>query len=203
MPKTDERVDLYIAKSADFAQPILNHLRKLIHATCPQVEETIKWGFPHFEYKGAIIGNLASFKNHCGFSFWKASVMEDPHGILSMVGKTSMGSLGQLRELEDLPPDKIMKEYIKEAMRLNEEHVKIPAVKKAVKKPLKTPDYFLAALKKNKKALAAFEAFTPSARNEYIEWLEEAKTEATKEKRMATALEWIAEGKTRHWKFKK
>jgi uncharacterized protein YdeI (YjbR/CyaY-like superfamily) len=204
MPKTDERIDLYIAKSADFAQPILNHLRKLVHTTCPKVEETIKWGFPHFDYAGGILCSMASFKQHCGFSFWKANIMEDPHKVLNMVGKTSMGSFGHLKHLSDLPSDKIIKEYIKEAMRLNEENiVAVAAKKKPVKKAAAMPDYFAAALKKNKKAQAFFDGFSPSAQKEYIEWIDGAKTDATKNKRLAEAMEWITEGKTRHWKYQK
>jgi uncharacterized protein YdeI (YjbR/CyaY-like superfamily) len=205
MAKTDERIDLYIAKSADFAQPILNHLRKVVHVACPGVEETIKWGMPHFDYKGSILCSMAAFKQHCAFSFFRANLMEDPHGVLEKVGKTSMGSLGRIKGKEDLPSDKIMKEYIKEAMKLNE--VKItpkPASKRAaVVKSTTTPDYFLTALKKNKKAMSFFEGFSPSAKKEYIEWLEGAKTEATRNKRMADAIEWISEGKQRHWKYQK
>ncbi|HYD20706.1 MAG TPA: YdeI/OmpD-associated family protein [Flavipsychrobacter sp.] len=205
MPKTDERIDLYIAKSADFAQPILSHLRKLVHVACPACEETIKWGFPHFDYNGAILCSMASFKQHCSFGFFKATLMEDPHGVLNTIGKTSMGSFGKVTSRDDLPSDKIIKEYIKEAMKLNDAGIKMPvAPKKAqAKKSGKTPPYLATALKGNKKAAAAFEAFSPSARNEYIEWLEEAKTEATRDKRLATAMEWISEGKSRHWKYKK
>ncbi len=205
MPKTDERIDLYIARSADFAQPILKHLRKLVHVACPGCEETIKWGFPHFDYKGAILCSMASFKQHCSFGFFKATLMEDPHGVLNTIGKTSMGSFGKVTSRDELPSDKIIKEYIKEAMKLNDAGIKMPApAKKApAKKSGKTPPYLEAALKKSKKATAAFEAFSPSARNEYIEWLEEAKTEATRDKRLATAIEWISEGKSRHWKYKK
>jgi|ERR1043165_8777327 uncharacterized protein YdeI (YjbR/CyaY-like superfamily) len=204
MPETDPRIDLYIAKSADFAQPLLAHLRKLVHATCPGVTETIKWGFPHFEYKGSILASMASFKNYCSFSFWKATIMDDPHQILKTVGKTSMGHFGQMTGMEDLPGDKIIKAYIKEAMRLNEEGTKIPAVKKrTVKKPAVPPPYFLTALKKHKKALTTFESFSDSNKRDYIEWLEEAKTEATRDKRLATSIEWLSEGKARHWKYVK
>jgi uncharacterized protein YdeI (YjbR/CyaY-like superfamily) len=205
MPKTDERIDLYIARAADFAQPILNHLRKLVHVACPGCEETIKWGMPHFDYKGSILCSMAAFKQHCVFGFFKASLMEDPHGILNAIGKTAMGSFGRLTAKEDLPSDKIIKEYIKEAMKLNEARVKVaaPPKKAPAKKPGKTPDYLLAALKKNKKAATAFGSFSPSAKNEYIEWFEEAKTEATRDKRLEQAIEWMSEGKTRHWKYKK
>lgn len=204
MPMTDERIDIYIAKAAEFALPILSHLRKLVHVACPKVEETIKWGMPCFDYNGSIMCSMASFKQHCGFSFWRADVMEDPHGVLEKVGKTSMGSLGKLTDKSDLPSDKILKEYIKEAMKLNEQKATKAAPKKVVKVvPTDTPEYFLKALKKNKQAMAHFEAFSPSAKKEYIQWLEDAKTDATRDKRMADAVEWISEGKTRHWKYQK
>lgn len=204
MKNTDPRIDAYIEKSAPFAQPILRHIRELVHQTCPEVEETIKWSFPHFDYKGSILCSMASFKQHAAFSFFKASLMEDPHGLLTTVGRTSMGHLGQLRELSDLPKDKLLKEYIRQAMMLNEAGVKIPSKPKAAKtKELDTPEYLLKALKKNKAALQVFEAFPPGKRNEYIEWLEEARTETTRDKRLATALEWISEGKGRNWKYQK
>ena len=204
MPKTDERIDVYIANAPDFAQPVLTHLRKLVHIACPEVEETIKWGMPHFDYKGSILCSMASFKQHCTFGFFRAALMDDPHGILKEIGKTAMGSFGKLYGKEDLPSDKIIKEYIREAMRINETYHKAPSVRKnEPKQRLVVPDDFASALKKNKTADKAFQSFSPAARNEYIEWITEAKTEATRGKRMTTALEWIAEGKTRNWKYKK
>jgi uncharacterized protein YdeI (YjbR/CyaY-like superfamily) len=204
MKSQDERIDLYIAKSADFAQPILNHLRKVIHSACPGVNETIKWGFPHFDYCGEILCSFASFKQHCSFGFWKASIMNDPYGLLQTVGKTAMGHMGKLTNLSDLPTDKILKEYIKEAARLNKEGIKLPTkVKTASAKSLEVPPYFTAALKKNKKALQTFEAFSYSHKKEYVEWVIEAKTDATRDKRMATTIEWLSEGKNRHWKHVK
>lgn len=203
MAKKDKRVDAYIAKSAPFAKPILNHLRELIHKACPDVEETIKWGFPHFEYHG-VLCSVASFKNHCAFGFWKASIMKDPHKILTPVAKTAMGHFGQLKSPSDLPSDKILTLYIQEAMRLNLEGIKRPAKEKpAEKKELVAPDYLKAALKKNKKALKTFEDFSFTNKKEYIEWVTEAKNEETRNKRLNTAVEWMAEGKIRHWKYVK
>lgn len=199
MGKRDKRVDNYILKSADFAVPILNHIRELVHAACPDVEETMKWSFPHFDYKG-IMCSMASFKQHCAFGFWKASLMKDKSLMVNAKSETSMGHLGRITSLEDLPSDKKMTAYIKEAMKLNEAGAKVEKVK-LVKKEIPVPDYFSKALSKNKKAKKVFDDFSPSHRREYLEWITEAKTEATREKRMATTLEWLAEGKARNWKY--
>lgn len=131
MPKIDERVDLYIAASAEFAQPILSHLRKLVHTACPKAEETIKWGMPCFEYSGKMMCYMTSFKQHCVFGFYKGDVMADPHKALIIVGKTAMATFGRISHLSDLPTDKIIKEYIKEAMKQTGENA---AIKKTAKK---------------------------------------------------------------------
>ncbi len=205
MPKQDPRVDAYIAKAAPFAQPILIHLRELIHTTCPDVEETWKWSFPNFDYSGSTLVSMAAFKQHCSFGFWKAALMPDPDNILSITEREAMGHLGKITSLKDLPKDSILKKYIKAAMKLNEEGVKRPApskVTEADKKELKTPADFAVLLKKNKEATAVFNKFSYSNKKEYISWFDEAKTEATRTKRMAQAIEWMAEGKSRHWKYK-
>lgn len=200
MPKKDNRVDTYIAKSRDFAKPILKHLRGLIHKACPDVEETMKWSFPHFDYAGGTICSMASFKQHCAFGFWKASIMKDPNKILS--GKDAMGHFGQIKSINDLPSDKILIAYIKEAARLNKEGAKLPSrTKTGQKKELIIPDYFRKALKKNKNALKTFEGFSTTNKREYVEWVTDAKTEETRNKRLSTAIEWMAEGKIRNWKY--
>jgi len=201
MVKKDKRIDSYIAKSASFAQPILKHLRQLVYKADPDIQETVKWGFPHFEHKG-IVCSMASFKEHCTFLFWKASLMSDTSNIFKQTANTAMGQLGRLEKLSDLPPDKVLIEYIKEAVQLNKENVKAP-LKSSEKKKLIIPEYFLSALKKNKKAIKNFEDFSYSHKKEYVEWITEAKTDATKEKRVATAVEWISEGKGRNWKYVK
>jgi uncharacterized protein YdeI (YjbR/CyaY-like superfamily) len=204
MAHFDTRVDDYINKAADFAKPVLAHLRKIIHSACPDVTETMKWSFPNFEYAGSILCSMAAFKQHCTFGFWLGSLMSDPDHLLEGVGeKTSMGHFGQLKKLEDLPTDEVMTRYIREAMALNEKGVKVKKEKVATAKKVETPDYFLSALQQNATAIAAFEKFSPSQKKEYIEWLVDAKTEATRNKRMTTAIEWIAEGKTRNWKYAK
>ena len=201
MPAKDPRIDAYINAAEDFAKPVLKHLRKLVHQACPNVEETLKWQFPHFDYKG-ILCSMASFKNHCVFGFWKASLMKDPKKILQLKEKTSMGSLGKLTSLKDLPPDNVLLAYLREAVKMNDEGVKIPARSKAsVTQELPVPEAFLSALDKNKKAKAAFAKLSPGHRKEYIQWISEAKTEATRDKRMGTAIEWISEGKSRNWKY--
>lgn len=203
MAKKDKRIDAYINAAAPFAKPILRHLRKLIHQGCPEVEETIKWSMPFFDYQGPLI-NLAAFKEHCGFGFWKAGLMEDTHGYLKPIankGGESMGNLGRITSLNDLPPDTIILGYIKQAMRLNEECIKNPPRKSVKRKSMEAPDYLLAAIRKNKKAWATYENFSPSRQRDYVEWITEAKTEATRDKRLTEAIAWMAEGKPRNWKY--
>jgi len=198
--KIDKRVDAYIAKSADFAKPILSHLRKLIHQACPDIQETIKWGFPNFEYCGMVC-SMASFKQHCAFTFWKAALMKDFEDKLLPVGETAMGHLGRVTSLKDLLPDKKMLRYIKEACRLNEDGIKIIKPKKSAKQPLIVPVYFKKELSKHPKAKATFDRFSYSQQKEYVEWITEAKTEPTRLKRVATSIEWLAQGKIRNWKY--
>lgn len=205
MATTDPRIDAYIAAAQPFAQPILTHLRQLVHAACPGVEETWKWSFPNFVYNGSILCHMAAFKQHAVFGFWKAALMQDPEHILTLTDRESMGHLGKLESVKDLPKDAVLKKYIKEAMRLTDAGTKQPAKPKTtttVKQELTVPPYFAKALDESNTAKAAFNAFSYSQRKEYIEWLEEAKTDATRSKRMVQAIEWIAEGKSRHWKYK-
>jgi uncharacterized protein YdeI (YjbR/CyaY-like superfamily) len=202
MGKQDKRVDEYISKSADFAKPILNHLRQLVHNACPDVEETIKWSFACFDYKGPFC-SMAAFKEHCAFGFWKAAIMKDSD-TLKENQKDSMGHFGKIKSLSDLPSDKVMISYIKEAMRLNDEGIKLPPGKKTKEtKELVVPDYFTKALRKNKTALKVFEAFSPSHKKEYVEWITGAKTEETRNRRIAKAVEQIAENKSHNWKYEK
>ncbi|MES2125785.1 MAG: YdeI/OmpD-associated family protein [Pseudomonadota bacterium] len=200
MPTLDPRVDAYIAKSAEFAQPVLTHLREVIHATCPEVEETMKWSFPHFQYKGMMC-SMASFKAHCAFGFWKGELLmaaEDDKG------QEAMGQFGRITSVKDLPSKKALAGYIKKAMALNDDGIKAPAREKpATPRPLTVPDYFRSALGEHAAARTHFEAFSTSKQREYVEWLEEAKTEATRQRRMEQALEWIGEGKARNWKYEK
>ncbi len=204
MSSADKRIDVYISKAADFAKPILIHLRGLIHKACPDIEETIKWGMPAFYYKGPMCG-MAAFKNHCAFNFWKTALMADKGKIFSnKKEKEGMGHLGKITTLEDLPADKLLIAYIKEAAQLNEDGIKLPPkAKKPEPKELLVPDYFQKALKKNKQALKTFEKFSYSHKKDYIDWITEAKREETRNKRIETAIEWMAEGKGRNWKYER
>jgi uncharacterized protein YdeI (YjbR/CyaY-like superfamily) len=198
MAKTDPRIDAYIAKSADFAKPILAHLRNIVHETCPDVEESMKWSFPHFMYKGMLC-SMASFKEHCAFGFWKGSLIVGGDGA---EGEPAMGRFGCISKLSDLPSKKVLSGYIKRAMKLNEDGVKAPARSKPkTPKEEVVPDDLKKALAANSPAQACFENFSPSNKREYIEWITEAKTEATRSRRLETAIEWMAEGKPRNWKY--
>lgn len=194
------RVDAYIAAAAPFAQPILKRLRKIVHAGCLDVVETMKWSMPHFDYKGGLCG-MAAFKAHCSFGFWKASLI---FGADAEAEREAMGNFGRITALSDLPSDKVLIAYVRKAVELNEAGVKSPTRSKPRKKePVEVPDYLTVALKKNRKALAVFEAFRPSHQREYVEWLTEAKRDATRHQRLATAIEWMAEGKPRNWKYQR
>jgi len=203
MGTRDNRVDEYIAKSSDFAKPILRHLRRLVHSGCPDVEETIKWGFPNFVYHG-LLCNMASFKQHCSFGFWKAARLSDSRNLLSKIGKTAMGNFGQLKSLTDLPPDKTIIAFVQQAAKLNAQGIKIPIRKRGTgRKALKVPKYFKDALSKNSKALKSFQSFSYTNQKEYVDWLTEAKTKETRNKRLVSSIEWLSEGKIRNWKYLK
>src|SRR5262249_8997667 len=147
MGKKDPRVDAYIDKAADFARPILVRLRKLVHQGCPDVEETIKWGMPHFMYQGMLCG-MAAFKAHCTFGFWKSKLMTSLNG--GQKSEKAMGNYGRIISLDNLPKDKVLLQQVKEAARLNADGVKAPKAKAKPKKPLKVLPYFLVALRKNR-----------------------------------------------------
>lgn len=197
MPSYDKRIDAYIEKSAEFAQPVMVHLRELVHKACPEVTETLKWSMPSFEYKGLLCG-FAAFKQHCTFGFWKQSLLETD---AFPKNRTAMGSFGRITSLKDLPSDKVMIGLIHQAMELNEKGIKVPKKPAAPKKDLVVPDVLKKALSKNKAAKTTFEKFPYSCKKEYIEWITEAKTEPTRDKRLASTIEWLAEGKRRNWKY--
>jgi len=198
MGSRDPRIDAYIAKSAEFARPILTHLREVVHSACPEVEETMKWSHPNFLYHGMMCG-MAAFKAHCTFGFWKGELIVGGDAP----AESAMGQFGRITRLSELPSKKVLTSYIKKAMKLNEEGVKAPWLEKRAKpKPAaKVPDDLTAALAKNRKARAIFDAFPPSQRREYIDWITEAKREETRGKRLAQTIEWLAEGKRRNWKY--
>lgn len=195
MGSRDKRIDAYIARSADFAKPILIHLRAVMHAAVPAVEETLKWGSPSYVHHG-ILGITPAFKQHCALLLWRASLI---------VGKAkSRGARGHFRRitsLTDLPSKAVLIGLIRQAAKLNEEGVRPKAKAKSAKKALPTPADLAAGLKKSAKAKTAWTEFSPSARREYIEWITEAKRPETRAGRLKTTLAWVKAGKQRNWKY--
>lgn len=203
MGKRIAEVDAYIAKQRPFAVPILEHLREVVHATCPGVTEVIKWGMPHFDYKGPFAG-MAAFKAHATFGFWKEALLREGGRPLGRSTAEAMGSFGRLESLRDLPPKRELVALLRRAMKLNDEGVRKP-VKAAARRPaaIRTPAYFTAALRRDRRALATWESLAPSHRREYLEWVTEAKREETRERRLVTTLAWLAEGRRRNWRYEK
>ena len=197
MPKKDPRIDAYIDKAAPFARPILKYLRKVVHAGCPEVEETVKWSMPHFDYKGVMCG-MAAFKEHCAFGFWKGTLILENN----KAEEEAMGHFGRITSLDDLPSEKTLVGYVRKAAELNEKGIKAPGRTQPKKKPpLQVPDYLTTALKKNAKAKKTFANFSPTNQREYVEWLTEAKRKETRQQRLKTAIDWMAQGKVRNWKY--
>ena len=192
----DPRIDDYIQSAAAFAQPMLVHIRDTVHQACPQVEETIKWGMPTFMHAGGILCGMAAFKKHVSFGYWKHALV-----VGDGSAQEGMGSYGKMASLKDLPPKKTLLAHIRKAAKLNEDGVKAPAQRKSAKPFPQEPDDLVASLRKNKAAQATYEAFPPSCKREYVEWITEAKREETRAKRLAQAVEWMAEGKRRNWKY--
>ena len=198
MGKRDSRIDAYIAKSAEFARPVLKHLRVLVHQGCPDVEETIKWGHPSFVYKG-LLCIMAAFKQHASFHFWRHKLV-----VGATAGKTGMGEFGRIASLKDLPADRVLVEYVRKAAALKDAGIKLPSrtrPKAAERREVAVPDFFATALRKNKPAQANFDKFSYSHKKEYIQWLTEAKREETRQRRLETALACIAAGKPHNWKY--
>ena len=194
----DPRIDAYIERAAPFAQPILRHARALVHEACPEVEESIKWGMPSFSHAGGILCGMAAFKQHASFGFWRhADVVGEGEP------RDGMGSYGKMTSLDDLPPRTTLLAHLRKAMQLNEAGLKSPKRKPAPRPAPDTPEDLAAALAHNKAANATFDAFPPGCRREYIEWIVEAKRAETRTKRLAQAIEWMAAGKRRNWKYEK
>jgi uncharacterized protein YdeI (YjbR/CyaY-like superfamily) len=196
MPK-DPRIDAYIARQADFARPILEHLRAAVHSACPEAEETLKWSMPHFLYKGDILAGMAAFKAHATFGFWRAKDVVGETGA----EREAMGQFGRLTSLDDLPADNVLAALIGKAMALAGSGEKRPRPVKHPKPELSTPDDLTAALDGNPAARVTFDGFPPSCRRDYVEWVVEAKRPETRAKRISQAIEWMAEGKRRNWKY--
>lgn len=202
MEKYNPKVDEYIEKSQDFAKPILNYIRETVHEFCPDAEEAIKWKFPTFLYKGKILCSMVAFKQYCSMGFWLHDEMSSLKEFETEAEKTNMFSLGKITETQKLPSKPQLKKMITETMELTDMGV---TLKKAAPSKTETevPEYFQNTLNENKKALEIFKKASPSFRKEYINWITEAKTESTRNKRMDQALEWISEGKGRNWKYEK
>jgi uncharacterized protein YdeI (YjbR/CyaY-like superfamily) len=197
MSKKDQRIDAYIAKAAPFARPILKYLRKLVHAGCPEVEETIKWQMPTFEHEG-IVCFVAAFKNHCALGFWKSRRL---FGTQS-AEREAMGNFGRITSVNDLPDDQTLIGYVQKIAKLNEAGIKGATPRRsAEKRRLVLPTDLKSALEKNPRAKKAFEDFSYSHRKEYAEWIAGAKRTETRERRLKTAIQWIAKGKPQNWKY--
>jgi uncharacterized protein YdeI (YjbR/CyaY-like superfamily) len=198
MSNYDPKFDAYIAKARPFARPILTHLRKIVHAAVPEVEENWKWSNPAFDYKG-IFCSMAAFKEHCIFGFWKHQLLID-RGVIKPED-TVLGHRGRITSVDDLPSDRELTRILRAAAELNDQGVKVARPKAAPKPPLKVPAYLKKALDGNKKAAATFASFSPSHKREYVEWVTEAKTEDTRNRRLTQAVEWMSQGKPRNWKY--
>jgi uncharacterized protein YdeI (YjbR/CyaY-like superfamily) len=196
MGKRDARVDEYIAKAPAFAKPILVEIRERVHAACPDVEESIKWRQPSFEYKGLMCG-MAAFKEHCVFGYWKAPLVLGA----AAEGVNAMGYRDKITSVADLPSKTAFRAHIRKAMELNAAGITVERPARERKPELVVPADLAAAVKKNKKAQATFDQFSPSHRREYVEWVTESKTDATRAKRLQQTIEWLAEGKPRNWKY--
>jgi uncharacterized protein YdeI (YjbR/CyaY-like superfamily) len=198
---SDARIDDYIAQAAKFAQPVLRHLRALVHQACPPVQETLKWSMPHFMYEG-ILCHMAAFQQHCAFGFWKGRLLADARPSRRVAHTKAMGQLGRIQSLTDLPSDKVLLQCIKEAMRLNETKEPSPARRRPkARQQLIVPEDLRALLKKDKRAQDTFAKFSYSHRKEYVEWITEAKRDETRQKRLNTTALWLAQGKPRNWKY--
>ena len=199
MVKTDLRVQEYIEGAPEFARPILTKIRAGFHAGCPELVEDIKWGVPSFEHNG-LLGGMAYFKKHVSFGFWRAPEMEDPHGLLGEVRKASPMRI-KAESVRDLPSKTVLVSYVKQAAKLNRESPKSAAKKPKSAGP-KPPAWMVKAIKGDGDAAKFWKGLAPGYRKEYVEWVTEAKREATRDKRLAQTVEWLAEGKTRNWKYK-
>jgi uncharacterized protein YdeI (YjbR/CyaY-like superfamily) len=193
--KTDPRIDAYIARQADFARPILTHLRAMIHEACPDCEETLKWSMPSFLHRGKILAGMAAFKAHATFGYWNDAMLSQDEK-----NRSAMGQFGRLTSLDDLPAKAVLVDLTRKSMALIESGAKPPRAT-ARKAPFTVPQDLRAAVDAVPAAKATFDAFPPSCQREYVEWVTEAKRDETRAKRLAQTVEWLAEGKRRNWKY--
>ena len=201
MSPRDPKVDAYIVRAAPFARPILEYLREIVHQARPDVGEALKWGSPHFSYNGMFC-HMAAFKQHAVFGFWKHRLLVAETGPLGKSDEKAMGQFGRLTSVQDLPARRVLLALVRKAAKFNDETRGRPAPARP-RRPanVSAPAWFLAALRKNKRALATYERFSPSNKREYVEWVTGAKTAATRETRLATSVEWMSEGKIHNWKY--
>ena len=188
----DPRIDAYIAKAQPFARPILEHVRNRVHAVVPDVEEAMKWSHPTYCRGGKIVLGTAAFKEHAAVNFWRGQELGFE------VKNGAMGQLGKLTQVDQLPTD--FDAMIAKAADLSGAPAR-PRPKHAPKPAPELHPEFAAALAKAPQAKATLDGFPPSAQREYLEWISEAKQDATRQKRIADAIEWLGEGKRRHWKY--
>jgi uncharacterized protein YdeI (YjbR/CyaY-like superfamily) len=193
--KTDPRIDAYIERQAAFAQPIMRHLREVVHAACPDCEETLKWSMPTFMYKGKILAGFAAFKAHATFGYWNDSMLNE-----DSKNRSAMGQFGRLTSLDDLPDRATLIDLTQQSMALIDSGAKPPRAT-AKKAPFTVPQDLRAAIDAMPAAAATWEGFPPSCQREYVEWVTEAKRDETRAKRLAQTIEWLAEGKRRNWKY--
>ena len=198
--KKDKRIDAYILKAQPFARPVLKRIRKMVHNNCPEVEETIKWGFPHFMYDGSILCSMAAFNQHCALTFWKADKIPSLKKVILKNGNSAMGQFGKIASLNDLPGEEEFARIVEQAMRLQTTNSIKETKKKAI--DVVVPDYFMDRLRKNKLALKTFESFPNSHKKEYVEWVTEAKREETRNRRMEQAIDMMQKGKDKNWKYR-
>lgn len=196
MPRTDKRIDAYIAKAPDYAKPVLARVREMVHQAAPDCEETLKWGHPSFMHNGILCG-MAAFKEYCAVNFWKATLIMGE----SARQTDSAGVLGKIRRVSDLPPKAVFIGYVRRAIELNASGAKVPRPPAKPKKAITVPADFRNAISKSAKAQDHFAALSPSHKREYVEWITEAKQDETRARRIAQAVQWIAEGKSRNWKY--
>ena len=199
MARRDPRIDEQIREAAPFARPIMTRLREAVHAGCPEVVETLKWSRPSFEHHGLLCG-VAAFKAHCTFGFWKHALLVERGGAKAAA---ELEALGRISDVSELPSRATLVRYVKLAAKLNEDGVAAPKARAKPKPPVAVPADLKRGLAGNARAKACFEGLSPSHRREYVEWITEAKQDATRQRRLATTLEWLAQGKTRNWKYEK
>jgi len=194
---------MYIAQAEEFAQPILTHIRELVHKASPEIEESIKWSRPFFVHRGVVLGNMAAFTAHCSFGFWGSEMA----AVLRADGidrGDASGSFGRLTTVKDLPPAKVLLGYLKQAVLFAESgngKSRMSPKERAKKGEVVVPAELVAALEAKAVAKANFAKLSPSCRREYIEWIDEAKRSETRDRRVATTVEQVSEGKALHWKY--